>query len=417
MAGILRTFMVERGSSSPVAPQAQSGKSGTFADYAGLSVAMLLGDMSRGGVEAVVMNYIRRLAGRKLEIDVILNKDSSFPQRRELESLNVHFHLIPAYSNPLAYHRALFALFRQRRYTIVHAHLNTINLFPLLAAWRAHIPVRICHNHSTAYWGEGLKTLLKYVFKIPARLYATDYFACGEYSGRWMFGNRLFSDGRVFVLPNAIEAGLYSFNPERRREKRVGLGLEDSCFAVGHVGRFVYQKNHDFLLKIFAAVKRQRPDASLLLIGEGELEQRIRHKAEDMKLSDSVKFLGVRDSPGDWYSLMDILILPSFYEGMPLVAVEAQANGLPCLFSDRVTSEALITENTVRLSLDQSPEVWAAEALRLSRCCSEYFPAAYSVEIQAETLFAAYRHLARRALGPQEQRVHSGRENYATTLP
>ncbi|MDR2819161.1 MAG: glycosyltransferase, partial [Desulfovibrio sp.] len=153
--------------------------------FPGISVAMLMGNMNRGGVEAVVMNYIRFLTvGDNPAIDVILHEGSSFPQRRELEALKVNIRLIPSYFSPLAYHRALFALFARQRYTIVHAHISTMNLFPLLAARRAGVPVRICHSHSTAHWEEGMKTLCKYLLRIPARAYATDYFACGEYPGR-----------------------------------------------------------------------------------------------------------------------------------------------------------------------------------------------------------------------------------------
>jgi glycosyltransferase EpsF len=365
-----------------------------------ISIAMLMGNMGEGGVEAVVMNYLRELARKDIHIDIILHKNSSFPQRRELEALNVQFHAIPSYARPFAYHKALLALFRQRRYAIVHAHVSTMNLFPLLAAWKAGVPVRICHNHSTAHWGEGIKTLLKFILRFPARLFATDYFACGEYSGRWMFGDRLVEAGRVFILPSAIDGKAYAFQAEARNRVRRDLGLEESCFAVGHVGRFVYQKNHGFLLNIFAAVKRQRPDSVLLLIGEGPLRPRLAEKAESLGISGSVRFLGTRDDLGAWYSAMDVLVLPSFYEGLPLVAVEAQANGLPCLLSTNITKEALLADNAAMLSLEQSPEVWVAGALASSRRDAD-FPAAFAIEEQAGSLYTAYRHFARRALGPQ----------------
>jgi glycosyltransferase EpsF len=365
-----------------------------------VSVAMIMGNMDNGGVEAVVMNYIRQLVDKDIRVDVLLHEETAFPQRQELETLNIPFYTIPSYSRPFAYQKALLSLFRHRRYAIVHAHISTMNLFPLLAAWRAGIPVRICHNHSTAHWGEGIKTLLKYILRLPARLFATDYFACGEYAGRWMYGNRLFDAGRVFMLPNAIDSKVYSFHEEARNRIRHELDLEESCFVVGHVGRFVYPKNHAFLLDIFAAIKRRRPHSALLLIGEGPLQACLEKKARSLRISDAVKFLGTRETMGAWYSAMDVLVLPSFYEGMPMVAVEAQANGLRCLLSANITTEALLTENATMLSLKQGPDAWATEALASSRCAVN-LPAAFAIEAQAKSLCAAYRHFVRRALGPQ----------------
>jgi len=365
-----------------------------------VSIAMLMGNMGKGGVEAVVMNYLRHLASKDIRIDVLLHEDNPFPQRRELEALNIPFYTIPSYSKPFAYQKALLNLFRHRRYTIVHSHISTMSLFPLLAAWRAGVPVRICHNHSTGHWGEGVKTLAKYILRFPARLFATDYFACGEYSGRWIYGNRLFDAGRVFVLPNAIDGKAYAFDEKARNKIRHDLGLDESCFVVGHVGRFVYQKNHDYLLDIFAAIKRRKPNSTILLIGEGPLQVRLEEKARNLGIFDAVKFLGTRDDMGAWYSAMDVLILPSFYEGMPMVAVEAQANGLRCLFSDNITKEALLAENAAMLSLKQSPDAWATEAFAGSRQAANLTPA-FAIETQADSLYAAYRHFSRRALGPQ----------------
>ncbi|MCL1940081.1 MAG: glycosyltransferase [Desulfovibrionaceae bacterium] len=215
-----------------------------------------------------------------------------------------------------------------------------------------------------------------------------------------MYGNGLFDAGRVFVLPNATDGKAYAFHEEARNRICQDLGLEESCFVVGHVGRFVYPKNHDFLLDIFAAIKRRRPDSVLLLIGEGPLQVRLEEKARRLRVFDAVKFLGMRDDIGAWYSAMDVLILPSFYEGMPMVAVEAQANGLRCLLSNNITTEALLTENAVMLPLKQGPDAWATEALASSRRTAN-LPAAFAIETQAESLYAAYRHFFRRALGPQ----------------
>ena len=305
-----------------------------------LRVAQVLNRMDSGGIEAVVLNYYSHIDRSKVQFDFYFAQGSSLPQRQELEQLGAGLYPIPPYSHPIAYHRALYTAFKQRGYKIVHAHLSTMSVFPLLAAWRAGVPVRICHNHSTAHWGEGVKTLLKYILRPFNKIFATDWFACGETAGRWMYGDKAFSAGRVIVLPNAIDTAKFAFDPAARTALRKELGIPQNAFVVGHVGRFMYQKNHAFLLKIFAELLKTRPDARLLLVGEGELEQQVRRQAAALGIQSEVIFTGARQDVHKLYSAMDVFCLPSRYEGMPVVAWEAQANGLPCLFSENVTPEA-----------------------------------------------------------------------------
>lgn len=328
-----------------------------------IRIAQILNRMDSGGIEAVVLNYYRQIDRSKVQFDFYFAEGSSLPQRAELEALGAELCPIPAYSHPIAYHKALYTAFRQRNYKIVHAHLSTMSVFPLFEAWRAGVPVRICHNHSTAHWGEGAKTLLKYILRPFNKLFATDWFACGEAAGRWMYGDRAFDTGKVTVLPNAIDTAKFAYDPAARIRLREELGIPQSAFVVGHVGRFMYQKNHDFLLNIFAELVKAAPNAQLLLIGEGELQGQIRQQAKALGLQDKVIFTGARQDVQKLYSAMDIFCLPSYYEGMPVVAWEAQANGLPCVFSDRVSREAARASNAAFLPLQASAAAWAA-ALR-----------------------------------------------------
>lgn len=323
-----------------------------------LRVAQVLNHMDSGGIEAVVLNYYRHIDRSKVQFDFYFAADSSLPQRTELERLGAGLYAIPAYSRPVAYHKALYAAFKQRNYKIVHAHLSTMSVFPLLAAWRAGVPVRICHNHSTAHWGEGVKTLLKYILRPFNKIFATDWFACGETAGRWMYGDGAFDSGRVTVLPNAIDTAKFAFDETARIELRKELGIPQDAFVVGHVGRFMYQKNHRFLVEIFAELCRQKPESRLLLIGEGELKEEIRQQARALGLQDKVIFTGARQDVNKLYSTMDVFCLPSFYEGMPVVAWEAQANGLPCVFADTITREAAQTMKPCFLSLHAATVDW-----------------------------------------------------------
>lgn len=325
-----------------------------------IRVAQILNRMDSGGIEAVVFNYYRQIDRSKVQFDFYFAEGSSLPQRTELEALGAGLYPIPPYSRPIAYHKALYTAFRQQGYKIVHAHLSTMSVFPLFAAWRAGAPVRICHNHSTAHWGEGAKTLLKYILRPFNKLFATDWFACGETAGRWMYGDRAFESGRVTVMPNAIDTAKFAYDPAARTALREELSIPQNAFVVGHVGRFMYQKNHTFLLCAFAELLKARPNSHLLLIGEGELLEETQQQAELLGIRDKIIFTGARQDVNKLYSAMDVFCLPSFYEGMPVVAWEAQANGLACVFSDKVSREAARAKSSFFLSLHAAAMEWAA---------------------------------------------------------
>ncbi|MBD5101525.1 MAG: glycosyltransferase family 1 protein [Subdoligranulum sp.] len=328
-----------------------------------IRVAQVLNRMDSGGIEAVVLNYYRHIDRDKVQFDFYFAEGSSLPQREELERLGAGLYPIPAYSHLVAYHKALYIAFKQHGYRIVHAHLSTMSLFPLFAAWRAGVPVRICHNHSTAHWGEGVKTLLKYILRPFNKLFATDWFACGEKTGRWMYGDKAFDAGKVTIMPNAIDTAKFAYDAEARVDLREELGIPQDAFVVGHVGRFTYAKNHSFLVKVFTELYKQKPKAHLLLIGEGELKEQIRQQVQALGLQDKVIFTGARQDVNKLYSVMDVFCLPSFYEGMPLVAWEAQANGLPCVLADTMSKEAAQNSRVPFLMLHTVPSVWATTIL------------------------------------------------------
>lgn len=320
-------------------------------------IAQIMGIMNNGGVEAVVMNYYRAIDRSRVQFDFFVDETSSFPQREEIERLGGRCYSVPSYARPSRYIASLTRLFRENHYSIVHAQINTMSVFPLFAAWRAKVPVRICHNHSTSHRGEGAKSLFKILLRPFARLFATHCFACGDTAARWMYGSRLVDQGRVTVLPNAIDLTAFRFSPEDRAAVRREIGAGDDTFVVGHIGRFMYQKNHAFLLKIFRAVLAIRPDSLLILAGEGELFEAANKLAQELGIESRVRFLGVRRDANRLYSAMDVFCLPSFYEGLPVVMVEALANGLTCVVSDQVTRE-LNDYSVKQLSLNDGVEQW-----------------------------------------------------------
>lgn len=324
-----------------------------------LRIAQIMGKMNRGGVESVVMNYYRAIDKTRIQFDFFVDEDSEFPQREELENAGARIYILPPYSKILAWQKRLYQLLCQNHYSVVHCQINTMNFFPLLTAWRAQIPVRICHNHSTAHWGEHKKTLMKYILRPLTKRVATDWFACGEKAAYWMYGKKALHSGKVTIMPNAINTKHFVFDPVQRKSLRQKLGISENAMVVGHVGRYTYAKNHVFLVQAFACLHQKVPGARLLLIGTGECAPQIHDTLQQLNLKDSVIETGAQEDPAPYYSAMDVFCMPSFYEGLPVVALEAQASGLPGVFSEAVTREVFVTDQVKSLSLEQGPERWA----------------------------------------------------------
>lgn len=312
-----------------------------------------MGKMVGGGVEQVVMNYYRHIDRFRVQFDFLVDSDSTLVPKDEIESLGGRVFEIPPYQHQVAYQRELVRIFRRGRWQIVHSHVNALSVFPLRAAKRAGVPVRVAHSHSTAGKGEHARNAIKAVLRRFSKMYPTDLAACGTYAGEWLFGK-----GADFtVFPNAVELGSFAFDPSVREVVRRELGVPEGALAIGHLGRFVTQKNHSFLLRAFAGAREGRPDAVLLLAGEGPLLGEAESLAGSLGLGSSVRFLGRREDAGRIYQAFDAFALPSLYEGFCVVGVEAQAAGLPCLFSDAVSREVGLSPDARFLPLEEG--AWA----------------------------------------------------------
>lgn len=329
-------------------------------------VLLVLNYMGHGGIEAVAMNYYRFMDRELIQFDFAVCEDSPIPQRKEIQELGGRIFLLPSLLHQRQYQRRIQNLIQREGYEIVHCHMNTLSLFSLYGAWRAGARVRICHNHATAHKGEGVRTFAKYLLRPFCKLFATDYFACGEYAAKWMYGKKAFRNGKVYLMQNAVDEERFRYNVIARISIRKKLNLSDK-FVVGHIGRFTYQKNHDFLIDIFYEIYQKNPQAVLLLAGEGELEGRIRQKVKRLGLEQAVIFYGTCGDASVLYQAMDVFCLPSFYEGLPVVAVEAQMSGLPLILSEYVTKEAVLLESCRRLSLKEKASVWADELLHADK--------------------------------------------------
>ena len=314
-------------------------------------VAQIMGKWIGGGVESVIMNYYRHLDHEKVQFDFICDEDSTRIPYEEIKKLGGRVFLVPKYQKLPKYLKALEDLFRKNKYRIVHSNINTLSVFPLYAAKKAGVPIRISHNHSTSNPKEWKRNIIKKILRPFSKKYATDYFACSELAGRYLFGNKTFDHGEVKIIHNAIDLNKFKFDHVARKKFRKELNIDEKTVVIGHVGRFVQTKNHIFLVDVFKKYHTKNPNSKLLLIGTGPLEEKIKAKVKKLNLEDSVLFLGQRNDTNKLYSVMDVFCLPSLYEGLPVAGIEAQAAGLPCVYSDKVTIEANAANNAYYASI------------------------------------------------------------------
>ena len=353
-------------------------------------VAQMMTEMNFGGVEMVVMNYYRNIDRSKVQFDFFALEGSSLPMEDEIRKLGGGLYIVPKYTNLKNYEKEIQRLFRENNYKIVHSHMNTLSVFSLYGAKKAGVPIRIAHNHSTAGKGETKKNIMKYILRPFSKLYPTELCACSRFAGEWIYGKKT----KFKVINNAIDLDKYKYNPQVREEIRKELGLEDK-FVIGHVGRFCYQKNHELLINIFAEVLKQLPNAVLMLIGEGELEQDARKQVKDKGIEENVLFLGKKKDAYKYYQAMDSFLLPSRYEGLGMVAIEAQASGLPVVCSKNVPIEAKILDNVVFVDSidDYCRAVLSFCGLDRRDNSAELRKAGFDIKVEATKLIKYYEEL------------------------
>ena len=321
--------------------------------------------MERAGLETRLMDIYRNIDRTKIQFDFLTHRMEEGDYDYEIKSLGGKVYHMPGIK-PWALAQYLWRLDKffnnHHEYTIVHVHLNTYSGWVQIAAKKAGVPVRITHSRNNGLdwnWKSIFKATSKWIVNGPT----THKFACSQQAGEWLFGKKgILPPNNFMVIPNGFNLSKFSFDVEKRLTMRKKLGLEDD-FAVVHVGRLSPQKNHKFLLNIFAHVVEKCSKSKLFLIGDGELKEEIEKHAENLKIQENVIFLGSLTNVGDYLQAMDAMIFPSLYEGFGTVVLETQCNGLPTLASDRLTKDTQITECLEFLGLNESPDVWADKVL------------------------------------------------------
>lgn len=304
--------------------------------------------MRRGGIESFMMNYFRRINSEEIHIDFIVHGSESGDYDHEIIEAGSTIYRLPKKSkHPFTYQKRFLEILNNNHYDIIHTQMDAMNGVALRLAKKAKIPIRISHSHNTSCLSNNrIKIIINDYSKSLIPKYATHLFACSDAAGQWLYGkNKEFT-----VINNAIDLGKFSYREDMRREVRKDLKIDDK-FVIGHVGRFDYQKNHEFIVSLIEDLAQHKKNVIVLLIGDGSGEDQIRKLIIEKDLQDYFIFLGSRSDVEYFYNAMDVFILPSRFEGLPIVGIEAQANGLPCLFSSNITPEICMTKNSKLIPL------------------------------------------------------------------
>ena len=314
-----------------------------------------------GGVQAMLRNYYAQLEPLAFQTDFVVCGAERGGLEPWFEALGAQiYHIPPRLANPMGNIRWLQRILDSGHYDVLHCHQDYHGALVMAMAKHCGIPVRIIHSHQ-AYPPEGtLKRLRRQLESRIVMRDATVLAACGELAGAWLYGQKAVDSGQVVILRNAIDVDVFAFSQEARCSLRREMAISRETTVIGHVGRFTEQKNHGLLLDIFAEFHRRRPDSVLLLAGDGPLRPEVEQQAARLQLQDAVRFLGMRTDVPQLLSAMDLFLLPSRWEGLCVVAVEAQANGLPCVCSNKVTGEVKLT-NRLHFMPEEAyinPEAW-----------------------------------------------------------
>lgn len=324
-------------------------------------VLEIIGKRPVGGVGTVMLNYQRHMNMERVQMDYLIFGEQEETFDKEVKKLGSRVYTYPALSGrQMRQTKKYFEQFfseHHSEYDIVHLHAPYIAFLCLPVAAKYGIGHRIVHSHATVYAESKGKAVRNRMLWSISQKYITDRIGCSQAAGEFLFGKKDYT-----VLKNAICCDEYAYNEAARNEIRTQYEAKDKL-VIGNVGRFSQQKNQMYLVDIFSEIRKILKDSVLWLVGDGELRPQIEEKIKQLGLINSVKIFGMVDNTGELYQAMDVMVMPSLFEGLPMTGVEAQACGLPCVFSDTITREADVMGSPF-LSLEESKAEWAKTAVR-----------------------------------------------------
>lgn len=350
-----------------------------------------------GGVESFLLNYYRNIDRSKIQFDFLCNSYEKVAYEEELISLGAEtYHIIARSKNLSKYREELEAFFanNSHKYDAIWVNICSLaNIDYLKMAKKYNIKRRIVHSHNSQNMDSKLRVVLHYLNKRVLEKYATDYWACSRDAAEWFFNKSLLP--KCKIIHNAIDISAMKYEEETGVAKREELGWQ-SKFIVGNIGRLHFQKNQMFVLDIFKELLSTCPDARLLLVGQGEDEEKLRNRVKELNIEDKVVFTGVQYNISVWLSAMDFFLFPSVFEGLGIAVLEAQANGVNSLTSAKVVpDEVVINENCMMQDLESGAVAWAKKIMEMkenhSRLSHEkvkhnFVKAGYDIETEIDKL-------------------------------
>lgn len=330
-----------------------------------IRILQIVDSMHQGGIQAFLMNLYRNIDRELIQFDFLIFRQDKQWYEDEINSLGGRIYKCPGRREGIATcHKYLKSFFGEHKeYNAVHYNASSLSFIaPLYFARKSGIEIRIIHCHSSSFIGNKIHKILHKINKRKIYKLANVYLSCSEPATEWMFGGTSVID-KVQIVLNGVDSKKFLFSDNIRGVYRRKLNIEND-FVVGHVGRFSKVKNHFFIIRVFEEIIKLNNSAKLLLVGDGELRKEIENVVASKGLNSSVLFLGSRNDVPELMQAMDVLVMPSLYEGFPVTAVEAQAAGLPVIISDTITREVCINPNVKMLNLDDSSSSWATDILK-----------------------------------------------------
>lgn len=320
--------------------------------------------MNKGGIETFIMNVYRNINRENIQFDFLISVSEKCDYEDEILELGGRiYRTIPKTKGIFNYIQKTNNVLKEMpNYEVVHIHVSSlISALGWLLTNVKNIPNKMYHSHNTES-SRDFTGILRKGGQIILKQNSTHLLACSVAAGEWLYGNKNFKKDKAVVINNGIDTEKFCYDKKVRKDMRESLNL-DNKFVIGHIGRFNKQKNHDFIIEIFKEIYNQDKNAILMLVGKGDLESTIYNKVKEYKLQEAVLFLGLREDISPLLNSMDIFLLPSFHEGLPVVGIEAQATGIKSFMSDKVTTEVDVTGLVDFISLDQPAEIWAGKIL------------------------------------------------------
>lgn len=362
-----------------------------------IRVLQVLGHLNLGGAESRVMDMYRAMNRDHVQFDFCIHKKEECFFEKEIKEMGGRVYRIPRFKvyNFFAYKKAWEKFFSEHKeYAAVHGHMTSTAAIYLPVAKKMGVPLTLAHARSAGV-DHSIKGIITKIIRQPLKNRADYCLTCSGLAGEAVYGKQACDKGQVHIIPNAINASKYVYDSEVREKLRSELGLTNNL-VIGHVGTFRYAKNHMFLLEIFADILSKNDKARLLVVGDGELRESIENKIKELKIEKQVILTGLKSNVADYMNAMDLLLFPSFYEGLPGTVVEAQVSGLPCLISTNITKEVGISDIVLFKGLERPASEWADDALDLllrdrTPKLSEVQKAGFDIEQQISMMEELYK--------------------------